>query len=284
MTSKIFQALFEEKTEYFKNSFFNSKELFWDKEEGKLFHPGEFGTYRERIAKEFLQFFIPGQYAIDSGFVISANNEISNQCDLVIFDKQSTPLIQSLSNILFFPVETVLGVGEIKSSIQSKTDLINALKKLADVKKIREGIKNTLWERRAKEGKFDPKNYSFDQIFTFLICKEFKFNLKSGDNNSFGLYESETLPRHRHNLILSVEDGILLYHNGEFNYCYPTTNKKIEKEIFLHPSDDDRYSNFRLFVSYLLSGLKFGTILSPDLALYLDDNVYLSKGDNLPYK
>ncbi len=274
MSNKIFQQLTKEKVELFTNAFTGAKELFWDEEQSKLIHPGEFGTYRETIVKDFISLFVPKRYAIESGFIINANGDVSTQCDLVIYDVQSTPSMQSLQNQKFFPVETVLAVGEVKSDIQSRSSLSTALHKLAKVKKMREEVKEALCIRREREGDYDPLNYPFDQVFTFLICQKLDFSLDYIDNNSFGLYQQEVVARHKHNIVLSIKDGALIYHNGQSNYYYPTTGSKIETEKIIKPNENSISSHFVHFISALAMGTKFSTILSPDIALYLSDNIH----------
>lgn len=277
MSNKIFQELTKEKIELFTNAFTGAKELFWDEKQSKLIHPGEFGTYREDIVKDFISLFVPRKYAIESGFIINANGGISTQCDLVIYDAQSTPSMQSLQNQKFFPVETVLAVGEVKSDIQSRSSLSTALQKLAWVKKMREEVKESLCIKREREGNYDPLNYPFDQVFTFLICQKLDFSLEYMNNAPFNLYQLETIARHKHNVILSINDGALIYHNGESNYYYPATGNKIETEKLIKPSNENISAHFVHFISALVMGIKFTTILSPDVAMYLSDNIYYGK-------
>lgn len=87
MANKIFNTIMEEKISIFKNSSSNTSHLlFYDESIGRLKHPGEFGTYREKVTKEFSRFFIPRRLGIDDGFIINANDEISTQADIIIFD------------------------------------------------------------------------------------------------------------------------------------------------------------------------------------------------------
>src|SRR5689334_11795896 len=104
----IFETLLTEQFERFKTAFSDtSRKLFYDQKSGTLIHPGEFGTYREGVAKDFLRFFIPDRLSIGQGFVINSYNDVSAQCDLIVFDRNSTPLVQASERQRFFPVETV---------------------------------------------------------------------------------------------------------------------------------------------------------------------------------
>lgn len=87
MPSDIFNSLLEEKIMNYKNKFErHSRNLFTDKENDKLVHPGEFGTYREAITREFLKGFIPYSLDISTGFLINSENQLSTQIDIIIFD------------------------------------------------------------------------------------------------------------------------------------------------------------------------------------------------------
>lgn len=270
MASKIFQELAKEKIDLFKTTFSNAKEIFWDEENAKLIHPGELGSYREAIVKDFIRLFIPQKYGLDSGFVVSPNNEISNQCDLIIFDIESTPSMQSLNYQKFFPIETILAVGEVKSEIQSKDSLSTSLIKLSKIKKMRENLKEVICIRRGRQGEYDPITYQFDQIFTFLICGKFNFSF----NQLHNLYSEDILHRHRHNIILSISDGILLYYTGKMNYYYPYTATKIEQQKFIEIDDKEDIKHFIHFISGLIMGVKLATILSPDMGMYLTDDIF----------
>lgn len=106
-----------------KSAFENSKKIFSSQKDGKIFHNGEYGTYREDLVKRFLRLYIPSRLDIGTGFLINAEGDISTQCDIIIYDRYTTPIIESSGNQRFFPIETVAAVGEIKSTVQSMTEL-----------------------------------------------------------------------------------------------------------------------------------------------------------------
>ena len=107
----------------FKRSFDDSKRIYWDEKLKRLKHPGEFGAYREDLVKKWLRIITPEDFGIGSGFVIGPKGAISTQCDIIIYDKQRTPVLENMDNQRFFPVETVCCIGEIKSTINSAREL-----------------------------------------------------------------------------------------------------------------------------------------------------------------
>ena len=80
-----------------------SAKIFRNDDSKDLIHPKEFGSYRERACKDFLR-------------LVTAN-EVSTECDIIIYDRQNTPLIEDSQKNTFFPVETVCGIVEVKSDL-----------------------------------------------------------------------------------------------------------------------------------------------------------------------
>ncbi len=90
MANAIFNKLLKELIDNFTNSFINVSEgLFKNQEDNNLIYPGEFGLYREAICKRFLKFIVPQKLSIDTVFLINSNDEVSTQCDIIIY--QSSP-------------------------------------------------------------------------------------------------------------------------------------------------------------------------------------------------
>lgn len=271
MPIKIFEKLLLEKIQIFRNSFNSvSKELFYDEETGKLIHPGEFGSYREKTVKDFISFFIPERLAIDQGFIINTSDEVSTQCDIVIYDSQSTPLVRSGKSQRFFPVETVCAVGEVKSTL-SKTDFAKALVKLTNVKILKENIKNPSFIRRTHPGDFAPTTYPYDQTATFIICEKFDFDLNGITRMINECYPEDTPIRYRHNLVLSLKDGIILYRDSNnVTMMYPEIENTRLKNRFVYP-DVNQDIHMKLFCSYIHMITLNASILYPEISDYLGD-------------
>lgn len=267
MANNIFEALLLEKINIFKTLFTDvSNSIFYD-ESGKLIHPGEYGMYKETACKEFLKFVIPNRLDISQGFLINSHNEHSHQCDIVIYDSKVTPIIESGERQRFFPVETVVAVGEVKSTL-TKTQFTEAINKLSKVKHMREKINNPTIIKRDHWGKYDPINYPYDQIFTFLVCNKLDFNIGNIASDINSIYQDSIPYRYRHNLILSIEDGLLLYYdNNKKNMMYPEWNSIKLKNRFVKIHENP-YTHFKIFASYLFLGTTSGTILYPEITDY----------------
>jgi len=269
LSMNIFEHLLIEKIDFLRRSFLEtSREVFFN-EDGKLIHPGEFGQYREGACKDFIRFITPNRLSIGQGFLINTSGKVSHQCDIVIYDSDSSPLIESNERQRFYPIETTVAVGEVKS-ILSKSDFREAINKLSKVKVLREEIKHPVVIRKEHSGAYDPVRNPYDQVFTFLICQKLDFDLSDIVGNINLLYDSSIICRHKHNLILSIEDGLLAYYdeNGK-TMMYPFMSKPL-KNRFVQP-DANIYTHFKLYSSYLFLGTSSGTILYPEVTDYMGD-------------
>ncbi len=213
MASHIFSSLLNEKIERFKLSFQTTgAQLF--KEESGITHAGEFGSFREHACKELLELIIPSRLSIGSGFLISSLNNKSKQCDIVIYDKLYSPKLEDESRKRFFPVEVVSAIGEIKSDL-SLLKLKQALNKLARNKSLREEIKHPSLSNSSLKHKFQPSINPDDHVFSFLICNRLTFDHRPLPTFLETIYDQDIQPWQKHNMILSLEDGLFFYANPQ---------------------------------------------------------------------
>ncbi|CAC9974234.1 DUF6602 domain-containing protein [Flavobacterium panici] len=268
MGNRIFTTILEEKIDLFKYAFKeSSKSIFYDETLKRLIHPGEFGTHREQICKEYLRSIIPMRLELGSGFIITDTGDVSTQIDIIIYDRNSTPLIENSEKQRFYPVETVVGIIEVKSDL-SKTELKTALNKLANNKKLKEKMSSPTSIRREAVGKFDP-TYPYDNIFSVLICNKLNFNLDNLTNEIDTYYNQDILPRHKHNLILSVEDGILSYFdNIGKSLMYPVLVNQL-KNRFTKPNTNLN-THFHIASSYIFLGTSSASIYYPEISNYIN--------------
>ena len=269
---QAFSTLLNEKIEVFIYSFSTSaRKVFVDPTTGKLFHPGEYGTYREGILREFLRICIPARLDIGTGFLINASGDISTQADIVIYDKSAIPRVESIEQQRFFPVEGVCAIGEVKSRL-SKSGLREALNKLARVKAKADIISSNavIYRDRAVASQpFDRKNVFYDQLISFLVCEKFDFDVGSLSTEVSSWYEDDIKDHHKHNLVLSISDGLLLYVDvNKKSWMYPSTNRYPVKNRFIQPTSSP-IVHFHFFCSYMYSATTSATILFPDMTAYM---------------
>lgn len=292
-TGNALQALLDEKMRVFAEAFVDgSRRLFVD-EKGALVHPGEFGSYREAITHDFVRAFVPQRMAVDSGFVVTSSGRISTQCDVVIYDRSVTPLLQNDYKQRFFPVESVCAVGEVKS-VMSLADLKAALRKLSGVKLLRDTLHEPTYVHCVKEAglasEYEPHRDERDQIVTFLICERFAFDIADKMEEVLSSYVQEH-PKYpsnlRHNFVLSVQDGLLTYvhHSGPL---FPFPMKSTEVIHYDNTSEPQRVTvearrmknrlvmpnsgsleHLRAFSTMMHQALTAVSVLFPDMGRYI---------------
>lgn len=102
----------------------------------EIHHNGSKGTYRESSLKKFLEEGrLPKRFAIGSGEIVGLAQNVSKQSDLIIYDQIDGLSLIYDDNIQVYPIESVLGIIEVKSTL-NKTELIRALENIKSVKSL----------------------------------------------------------------------------------------------------------------------------------------------------
>ncbi|MFI9326921.1 DUF6602 domain-containing protein [Kitasatospora sp. NPDC052868] len=102
---------------------------------GGFTHSGEKGTTRERVFHDFLKDYLPGHVrAFHGAEIISVDGQKSNQCDIVICDRSTPPLLD-MQGYRIVPNECVYGLIEVKSKLDKK-ELRDACDKICRAKKL----------------------------------------------------------------------------------------------------------------------------------------------------
>ncbi|MBK8038463.1 MAG: hypothetical protein IPK22_15235 [Verrucomicrobiaceae bacterium] len=187
---------------------------------GKATTPGLVGSARETAVRKKLELILPPAAAIGSGCVIDSYGGTSKQQDVVAYEKANCPVfsINDDPETTFYPCESVIAVGEIKSTL-GKTELEDSFQKIRSVKQLQrfspepESFRmygSTLAIMGAREEQFDQKAKFGDQIYGFILCG--KFGVKPETIlNHYRTLVSETDPWERPNLLVSLEDGCIVY-------------------------------------------------------------------------
>lgn len=105
------------------------------------------GDEVENLIREKISLFLPERYLVKQGHIINSEGKVSNQFDIIIFDRLNTPkFFESKNETVFYPIESVLAVGEIKKTLRSK-DAIEFGRKIKFLKDDmnRKLIKNTVF-------------------------------------------------------------------------------------------------------------------------------------------
>lgn len=99
----------------------------------EIYHPTAKGDESELNWIGLLRSYLPERYTVDSGFVVDHKGNISEQIDVIIYDRHFTPFIFRGENVVYIPAEGVYAVFEVKPHFDKKYYLY-AIKKLNSVK------------------------------------------------------------------------------------------------------------------------------------------------------
>lgn len=280
MGNRIFETVLNRKIEIFASTFIeDSASIFF--EENKLIHPGEYGKYRENSLKELLRHIT--KHKVSDGFIITPDDKVSTQIDIVIFKNDEAPILEK-NYIDFFSVESVIAIGEVKSTLD-RTAFIDTIRKLATNKQL----------HQSRKGKCLKKEYNgpeHDEIISFLVCKTTSFDISTlnFDEIYIGIEQ-----KYRHNFILDLDKGLIGYefpfknlnaddtnvfvqNKGNIDatvwYEYPnlTFNNNLYKcKDIYHPiQTDKKYNHIHLFLTKLTQTIEYKNLYSTELLNYLN--------------
>lgn len=80
-------------------------------------HWGEDGRYKEIILSHTLRQHLPERVSVGTGFVVS-DNELTKQIDIIVY-RDDFPLMFKQDDFIIAPSESVLGIIEVKSRINT---------------------------------------------------------------------------------------------------------------------------------------------------------------------
>lgn len=79
---------------------------------------GEDGRYKEIILRDIISEKLPAFASCRTGFVVGNNNKISTQIDIIIY-RNDIPLLFSKGDFIIVSQESVLGIIEVKTNLNS---------------------------------------------------------------------------------------------------------------------------------------------------------------------
>jgi hypothetical protein len=140
--------------------------------------------------------------------------------------------------------------------------------KLSEIKKVRAGLKWQDPHNRSFQSEYSPESNPFDNIFTILICNKFDFVFDISKIN-YG----KTRQQYKHNLVLSLNDGLLHYKKSgsSTSLYFPFNKDNVHVNEFLKNDKSDLPKTIKIFLSSLYSILNLTSILNIDMGLYLFD-------------
>ena len=129
-------------------------------------HPKKRGDIREKEMIEFLLKIIPFRYGITQGFAINSVSTISREQDILIYDKNISPIIIDENDCKYIPQYAIPVAIEVKSKI-TNAEIAKIILNCASIKKLR------------YDGGFDFEEKKSDNIFYAVFCYESGVTLNS---------------------------------------------------------------------------------------------------------
>jgi hypothetical protein len=99
-------------------------------------HPGTQGAATEIHWLKMLTDYLPKRYRVDNAFVLDCDGRISDQIDIVIYDRQYSPFLFNQNGAKYIPAESVYAVFEIKPELNA-ANIAYAGAKAASVRRLR---------------------------------------------------------------------------------------------------------------------------------------------------
>lgn len=86
---------------------------------GGVKNDGEKGAFREFFIVSLIRPLMPRHFGVGSGVVVSSNEQQSRQTDVIIYDRRLLPPVLLAGDRGIFPIDSVLGVVEVKSTLKA---------------------------------------------------------------------------------------------------------------------------------------------------------------------
>lgn len=175
-----------------------------------LVHSGQKGSILEHMLRSYLRSLLPGRLGITEGVIYSSAGEVSQQCDIIVFDEHRTPMLFNEYGTRAIPIECVFAIIEVKTSL-GKADLTSFCDQLKNLRSFdRSALKVTTKDTKV----FDLSDPPLNQfpILGYLVAVESSATLESLQSIPKELLSKDdfaSLP----NVVCVMDRGCLAY-NG----------------------------------------------------------------------
>lgn len=225
-------------------------------------HPDEVGKAKEKKIAKSVEAMLPNGVGVGRGFVFDSYGNISKQCDFILYEKDFVPVFINNDNTeySYYPCEGVIAVGEIKSTLNSES-MKDSLLKLEKIKMMKRHCEDKHDFRHylfngtivgADSEVFDPENKCFDNIFTFIFCRDNVMSVDTQLKVLFGKY--------RDNMVLGVDRVYSLNKQIISKFYLGNEGNSIfsDKKCNGYCSLKDENEPFNVLIDQLLLFIKYG--------------------------
>ncbi len=220
------------------------------------------GSSKERAVRKKLESLLPSIAGVGTGCVIDIEGNTSKQCDIIIYERYFCPVFSVNDNpeTTYYPCESVIAVGEIKTSLNSE-QLIDSFEKIKSVKELkrdmlpRNPLVSSTYEFRSygskmvisgsKEEEFNQEEKFTDQIYGFILAEDIPLKLDTFLEKYTRLVNAtgaHLLP----NLTMSIVNGLFLFLDKNKNQFPSTKIDATGIQNIKSPDGDFQYLLLRL--------------------------------------
>jgi hypothetical protein len=128
-------------------------------------HPGTKGDAAEVHWLKMLEDYLPARYCATKAFVLDSNGDLSEQIDIVIYDRQYSPFLFNQDNVRYVPAESVYAIFEVKQTL----NLANLRYSAEKARSVRRLYRTSAVIPHAG-GKYEPKPPP--RILAGILCLE----------------------------------------------------------------------------------------------------------------
>ena len=210
------------------------------------------GTNKELGVIKKLQDLLPAGVGVGSGFVYDINGNVSNQCDIIIYEKDFClkACINGNDKDSFYNCESVIAVGEVKS-VLTKTELLDSLNKFSRLNKLKRfsaasdlnASRQYLSKMALAESLDDTpvERNEYDRIYKFIVCESMSVDVSKALDE-----RKDTDVDSLFNTIVSLDGRHVVYLSGMKVCLSPRF-----ADMIIIQKDADNYSPFLRFMYHL---------------------------------
>lgn len=99
-------------------------------------HPSAKGDAAELQWRRMLEDYLPERYCVAKGFVLDCDGKLSQQIDVIVYDRQYSPLLFNQDETRYVPAESVYALLEVKQEL-NPGNILYAGDKIASVRRLR---------------------------------------------------------------------------------------------------------------------------------------------------
>lgn len=144
--------------------------------------PDETGEVRETYLGTFLEKWLPEVYGIGNGYIVNRERKSSDQSDIVIYDRGTTPkyYLDEGHNRRIFPLGNVYGVIEAKSTL-GVSELEDCLRKIQSFKSLFTDLYEYMSDYKEIEISEKPENFYEKEDYK-------KYHLRNNNKANYPFY------------------------------------------------------------------------------------------------